>query len=201
MNDNSIRDPNTVNCRIYVGNLKENTPKNELQSIFSKYGNIRGVMVSRNFGFVQFDSEANQIMQSRTKIKRCTMDERLQSVRYRVRTKITKNQWTKATLALAPAAAVVVAVVVVLEEAVDSNRTLVINQHKTAQPKIQMFPKTQTWHKQTTMPVQAVTWAIIWAITWAITTCLKCKTLEIISKDNSNGATETIIETTTMAMK
>lgn len=59
MNDNSIRDPNTVNCRIYVGNLKENTPKNELQSIFSKYGNIRGVMVSRNFGFVQFESEAN----------------------------------------------------------------------------------------------------------------------------------------------
>lgn len=59
MNDNSIRDPNTVNCRIYVGNLKENTPKNELQSIFGKYGNIRGVMVSRNFGFVQFDSEVN----------------------------------------------------------------------------------------------------------------------------------------------
>ncbi|XP_055315598.1 putative uncharacterized protein DDB_G0282499 [Sitodiplosis mosellana] len=59
MNDNSIRDPNTVNCRIYVGNLKENTPKNELQAIFSKYGNIRGVMVSRNFGFVQFDSESN----------------------------------------------------------------------------------------------------------------------------------------------
>lgn len=59
MNDNSIRDPSTVNCRIYVGNLKENTPKNELQSIFSKYGNIRGVMVSRNFGFIQFDSETN----------------------------------------------------------------------------------------------------------------------------------------------
>lgn len=59
MNDNSIRDPNTVNCRIYVGNLKENTPKNELQNIFSKYGNIRGVMVSRNFGFIQFDCESS----------------------------------------------------------------------------------------------------------------------------------------------
>lgn len=66
MNDNSIRDPNTVNCRIYVGNLKENTPKNELQSIFSKYGHIRGVMVSRNFGFIQFDSElsANNAIES-----------------------------------------------------------------------------------------------------------------------------------------
>lgn len=58
-NDNALRDPTTANCRIYVGNLKENTPKIELQNIFSKYGNIRGVMVSRNFGFIQFDDESN----------------------------------------------------------------------------------------------------------------------------------------------
>lgn len=57
MNEISIRDPSTANCRIYVGNLKENTPKNDLQNIFSNYGNIRGIMVSRNFGFIQFDSE------------------------------------------------------------------------------------------------------------------------------------------------
>lgn len=57
MNDTAIRDPSTANCRIYVGNLKENTPKNDLQNIFGKYGNVRGIMVSRNFGFIQFDSE------------------------------------------------------------------------------------------------------------------------------------------------
>lgn len=54
-----MNDPSTVNCRIYVGNIKENTPKSELQNIFAKYGTIRGVMFSRNFGFVQFDSEAS----------------------------------------------------------------------------------------------------------------------------------------------
>lgn len=65
-NDNALRDPTTANSRIYVGNLKENTPKNELQNIFSKYGNIRGVMVSRNFGFIQFDDEssANKAIES-----------------------------------------------------------------------------------------------------------------------------------------
>lgn len=59
MNDNGLRDPSTANCRIYVGNLKENMSKQELQNIFNKYGTIRGVMVSRNFGFVQFDNEAS----------------------------------------------------------------------------------------------------------------------------------------------
>lgn len=58
-NDNALRDPATANCRIYVGNLKENTSKQELQNIFAKYGMIRGVMVSRNFGFIQFDNEAS----------------------------------------------------------------------------------------------------------------------------------------------
>lgn len=57
MNDSSIRDPSTANCRIYVGNLKENTQKNDLQNIFSKYGHILGVMISRNFGFIQFENE------------------------------------------------------------------------------------------------------------------------------------------------
>lgn len=56
-NDYSLRDPNTANCRIYVGNLKENTTKMELQNIFEKYGNIQGIMVSRNFGFIQFNNE------------------------------------------------------------------------------------------------------------------------------------------------
>lgn len=59
MNDSALRDPTTVNCRIYVGNLKENTPKTELQNIFGKYGTIRGIMLSRNFGFIQFDTEPN----------------------------------------------------------------------------------------------------------------------------------------------
>lgn len=54
-----MNDPSTVNCRIYVGNLKENTSKPELQNIFGKYGSIRGIMLSRNFGFIQFENETS----------------------------------------------------------------------------------------------------------------------------------------------
>ncbi|XP_031640345.1 probable serine/threonine-protein kinase DDB_G0278509 [Contarinia nasturtii] len=54
-----MNDPNTINCRIYVGNLKENTTKPEIQNIFSKYGSILGIMLSRNFGFIQFESETS----------------------------------------------------------------------------------------------------------------------------------------------
>lgn len=53
----SMRDPSTANCRIYLGNLEVNTSKSEIQNIFSKYGNIKGVLISRNFGFVQYENE------------------------------------------------------------------------------------------------------------------------------------------------
>lgn len=57
MNQDMMRDPTTAASRIYVGNLKENTQRNDLQTIFGKYGVIRGIMINRNFGFVQFDNE------------------------------------------------------------------------------------------------------------------------------------------------
>lgn len=52
-----MRDPSTANCRLYLGNLELNTSKSDIQNIFSKYGNIKGIMISRNFGFVQYDNE------------------------------------------------------------------------------------------------------------------------------------------------
>lgn len=55
--DRSLKDPATAPSRIYIGNLGENVSKTDLENIFRKYGNIRGSLLSRNFGFVQFDSE------------------------------------------------------------------------------------------------------------------------------------------------
>lgn len=50
-----MKDPATASSRIYIGNLGENVLKSEIENIFRKYGNIRGVLLSRNFGFVQYD--------------------------------------------------------------------------------------------------------------------------------------------------
>lgn len=55
--DRSMKDPATASSRIYIGNLAENVMKGEIENIFRKYGNIRGVLLSRNFGFVQYDSD------------------------------------------------------------------------------------------------------------------------------------------------
>lgn len=52
-----MKDPATASSRIYIGNLGENVMKSEIENIFRKYGNIRGVLLSRNFGFVQYDSD------------------------------------------------------------------------------------------------------------------------------------------------
>lgn len=52
-----MRDPATASSRIYIGNLGENVLKSDIENIFRKYGNIRGIMLSRNFGFVQYESE------------------------------------------------------------------------------------------------------------------------------------------------
>lgn len=55
--DRSMKDPATASSRIYIGNLGENVSKSDIENIFRKYGIIRGVMLSRNFGFVQYDSD------------------------------------------------------------------------------------------------------------------------------------------------
>lgn len=55
--DRSMKDPATASSRIYIGNLGENVLKSEIENIFRKYGTIRGVLLSRNFGFVQYESD------------------------------------------------------------------------------------------------------------------------------------------------
>lgn len=57
MDQFNMKDPTTASSRIYLGNIGENANRNEIENIFRKYGNIRGVLVSRNFGFVQFEND------------------------------------------------------------------------------------------------------------------------------------------------
>lgn len=54
-----MRDPNTANCRVYVGNTKEGVTSPELTAHFSKHGQILGVSMNRGFGFIQFANEAS----------------------------------------------------------------------------------------------------------------------------------------------
>lgn len=45
-------------CKIYVGNLRNNASKNELEDTFSKYGPLRNIWVARNppgFAFIEFE--------------------------------------------------------------------------------------------------------------------------------------------------
>lgn len=52
-----MRDPNTANCRIYIGNIKEGTTPPEVSQLFSTCGQVLGVILNRGFGFLQFDNE------------------------------------------------------------------------------------------------------------------------------------------------
>ncbi|XP_015108428.1 uncharacterized protein LOC107035506 [Diachasma alloeum] len=53
-----LKDPNTVNCRIFIGNLQtDEMTKMELEEHFSKYGTVIGALTNRGFGFVQFENE------------------------------------------------------------------------------------------------------------------------------------------------
>ncbi|XP_037043725.1 nuclear receptor coactivator 5 [Bradysia coprophila] len=60
-----MRDPSTASSRIYIGNIPEGVSQQDIQNKFSKYGLIRGVLLNRGFGFVQFDIDncANQAIQ------------------------------------------------------------------------------------------------------------------------------------------
>jgi len=45
-------------CKVYIGNLRNNASKNEIEDAFSKYGPLRNVWVARNppgFAFVEFE--------------------------------------------------------------------------------------------------------------------------------------------------
>lgn len=52
-----MRDPATASSRIYVGNLSELIAKEEIQGHFARYGTIKGVLLNRGFGFIQFDND------------------------------------------------------------------------------------------------------------------------------------------------
>ncbi|XP_060802689.1 nuclear receptor coactivator 5 [Amyelois transitella] len=49
----------TAHLRIYVGGLKENATVEEIYEHFIPYGQINGIIVNRNFGFVQFEEESS----------------------------------------------------------------------------------------------------------------------------------------------
>lgn len=51
-------DPARASSRIYVGNLKKHIEREDLQKLFSKYGEIQGISLHKGgFGFVQFKEE------------------------------------------------------------------------------------------------------------------------------------------------
>ncbi|KAK8782045.1 hypothetical protein V5799_016614, partial [Amblyomma americanum] len=51
-------DPAKASSRIYVGNLKKHIEREDLQKLFSKYGEIQGISLHKGgFGFVQFKEE------------------------------------------------------------------------------------------------------------------------------------------------
>ncbi|KAF2368627.1 RNA recognition motif domain [Trinorchestia longiramus] len=51
-------DPRTLDARIFIGSLVPELTQDMLKSYFSKYGDVKGVMITkRKFGFVQFSSE------------------------------------------------------------------------------------------------------------------------------------------------
>lgn len=52
-----MRDPTTASSRIYVGSLSEQATEAQLEDLFSKYGPIRGIMISKGYGFVQFETD------------------------------------------------------------------------------------------------------------------------------------------------
>ncbi|XP_017757014.1 PREDICTED: nuclear receptor coactivator 5-like isoform X1 [Eufriesea mexicana] len=53
-----LKDPATVSSRIFVGHLQtDDMTKLELEEHFSKYGTVIGSLISRGFGFVQFEEE------------------------------------------------------------------------------------------------------------------------------------------------
>ncbi|VDD77559.1 unnamed protein product [Mesocestoides corti] len=53
-------DPNSLKSRVFVGNLNTlHIQKPELESIFSKYGNIIGISVHKGYAFVQYANEVH----------------------------------------------------------------------------------------------------------------------------------------------
>lgn len=54
-----MKDRATSHLRIYVGGLLESANVDELYDHFIQFGQINGIVINRNFGFVQFEDEAS----------------------------------------------------------------------------------------------------------------------------------------------
>lgn len=54
----AMKDRSTSHLRIYVGGLPEKANVDDLYEHFVQFGQINGIIVNRNFGFVQFETEA-----------------------------------------------------------------------------------------------------------------------------------------------
>lgn len=54
-----MKDRATSHLRIYVGGLLESATVDELYEHFIQFGQINGIVINRNFGFVQFDEESS----------------------------------------------------------------------------------------------------------------------------------------------
>jgi RNA recognition motif-containing protein len=52
-----FRDPATVGARIFIGNIAENTTRENVKEYFGKYGEIVGILLQRQFAFVQFATD------------------------------------------------------------------------------------------------------------------------------------------------
>ncbi|KAG6444769.1 uncharacterized protein LOC115440050 [Manduca sexta] len=55
----AMKDRSTAHLRVYVGGLTEKDTVDEVYEHFIGYGQINGIIVNRNFGFVQFELESS----------------------------------------------------------------------------------------------------------------------------------------------
>jgi RNA recognition motif-containing protein len=52
-----FRDPTTVGARVFIGNVAENTTREDVTKHFEKYGTIVGILLQRQFCFIQFEKD------------------------------------------------------------------------------------------------------------------------------------------------
>ncbi|XP_075978599.1 nuclear receptor coactivator protein neosin isoform X2 [Anticarsia gemmatalis] len=55
----AMKDRNTAHLRIYVGSIPDNATIDDIYEHFISYGQINGIVINRNFGFVQFAEETS----------------------------------------------------------------------------------------------------------------------------------------------
>ncbi|KAM3966353.1 nuclear receptor coactivator protein neosin [Aphomia sociella] len=55
----AMKDRSTSHLRIYVGGIVDNATVEDIYDHFITYGKINGIVINRNFGFVQFEEESS----------------------------------------------------------------------------------------------------------------------------------------------